>query len=156
MKNISTFMIILTIISSSVIHAQKENNSKIKIISTKDAPSAIGPYSQAVRYGDFLFLSGQISIDPVTSSVVGDNIESQTEQIFRNIRAVLAEENLSLRNVVKCTVFMKNLDDFARMNAIYAAEFGDHKPARSTVQAARIPKDVLIEIECIAADGEKE
>ncbi|PKL82964.1 MAG: deaminase [Ignavibacteriae bacterium HGW-Ignavibacteriae-3] len=149
-------MIILTIISSSVIHAQKENNSKIKIISTKDAPSAIGPYSQAVRYGDFLFLSGQISIDPVTSSVVGDNIESQTEQIFRNIRAVLAEENLSLRNVVKCTVFMKNLDDFARMNAIYAAEFGDHKPARSTVQAARIPKDVLIEIECIAADGEKE
>jgi 2-iminobutanoate/2-iminopropanoate deaminase len=125
-------------------------NAQIKIVSTKDAPSAIGPYSQAVVSGNLIFCSGQISLDPVTMQVVGENIETQTRQVFKNIKAVLKEENLTLSNVVKCTVFMKNLDDFGKMNTIYAEEFGSHKPARSTIQAARIPKDVLIEIECIA------
>ena len=125
-------------------------NAQIKIVSTSDAPAAIGPYSQAIVTGNFIFCSGQIPLDPVTMQIVGDEIEAQTRQVFKNIQAVLKAENLTLSNVVKCTVFMKNLDDFGKMNAIYAEEFGSNKPARSTVQAARIPRDVLIEIECIA------
>ncbi|MCX6167979.1 MAG: RidA family protein [Ignavibacteriales bacterium] len=125
-------------------------DAQIKIVSTSDAPAAIGPYSQAVVSGNLVFCSGQIALHPVTMQIVGDDIESQTRQVFSNIKAVLKAENLTLANVVKCTVFMKNLDDFAKMNSVYAEEFGTNKPARSTIQAARIPKDVLIEIECIA------
>ncbi|MEW5842424.1 MAG: RidA family protein [Bacteroidota bacterium] len=122
----------------------------MKIVSTPEAPAAIGPYSQAVVVGNLVFLSGQIPLDPVTMKIIGEDIETQTRQVFKNIRAVLKAENLTLNNVVKCTVFIKNLDDFARMNTVYAEEFGRHKPARSTVQVARLPKDVLIEIECVA------
>ena len=129
---------------TSILHAQ------IKIVSTSDAPAAIGPYSQAVVSGNLVFCSGQIALDPVTMQIVGEDIESQTRQVFKNIKAVLKAENLDLSNIVKCTVFMKNLDDFGKMNTVYAEEFGSNKPARSTVQAARIPRDVLIEIECIA------
>lgn len=129
---------------TSILHAQ------IKIISTSDAPAAIGPYSQAIVTGNFVFCSGQIPLDPVTMQIVGDEIEAQTRQVFKNIQAVLKAENLTLSNIVKCTVFMKNLDDFGKMNTVYAEEFGPNKPARSTVQAVRIPRDVLIEIECIA------
>jgi 2-iminobutanoate/2-iminopropanoate deaminase len=121
------------------------------MVSTPDAPAAIGPYSQAIKSGSYLFLSGQIPLDPLTMEISGNNIEEQTRQVFRNIKTILKSENLSLLNVVKCTVFMKDLDDFGKMNNVYAEEFGKHKPARSTVQAARIPKDVLIEIECIAS-----
>lgn len=125
-------------------------NAQIKIVSTSDAPAAIGPYSQAVVTDNLVFCSGQIALDPVTMQIVGEDIETQTRQVFKNIKAVLKAENLTLSNVVKCTVFMKNLDNFGKMNTVYADEFGSHKPARSTVQAARIPRDVLIEIECIA------
>ena len=125
-------------------------SAQIKIVSTPEAPAAIGPYSQAVVVGNLVFLSGQIPLDPVTMKIIGEDIETQTRQVFKNIRAVLKAENLKLNSVVKCTVFMKNLDDFAKMNTIYAEEFGDHKPTRSTVQVARLPKDALIEIECVA------
>ena len=125
-------------------------SAQIKNVSTPEAPAAIGPYSQAVVVGNLVFLSGQIPLDPVTMKIIGEDIETQTRQVFKNIRAVLKAENLKLNSVVKCTVFMKNLDDFAKMNTIYAEEFGEHKPARSTVQVARLPKDVLIEIECVA------
>ena len=122
----------------------------MKIISTPNAPQAIGPYSQALDLGQFIFLSGQIPLNPITMELTGGNIEAQTRQIFENIKAVLAAAELSLNNVVKTTVFLKEMDDFSGMNAVYADHFGDHKPARSTVEVARLPKDSLVEIECIA------
>jgi len=125
-------------------------SAQIKIVTTPDAPAAIGPYSQAISVGNLVFCSGQIALDPATMQIVGEDIETQTKQVFKNIRAVLKAENLTLSHVVKCTVFMKDLNDFAKMNTLYAEEFGTHKPARSTVQVARLPKDALIEIECIA------
>lgn len=132
------------------ITAQTKPDTEIKVITTSDAPAAIGPYSQAISVHNLVFCSGQIALDPATMQIVGEDIETQTKQVFKNLRAVLKAENLTLSNVVKCTVFMKDLNDFAKMNTLYAEEFGTHKPARSTVQAARLPKDVLIEIECIA------
>ncbi len=146
-KNI---IVTFSIIGAIFFFLQNPNYAQLKTVSTDKAPAAIGPYSQAVKTGNLLFLSGQISLDPVTMNIIGNDIESQTGQIFKNIRAVLLSENLTLENIVKCTVFMKNLDDFGKMNEIYAKEFGAHKPARSTVQVARLPKDVLIEIECVA------
>ena len=141
--------LLLTVFVISI-SAQTKSDSILKIISTPEAPSAIGPYSQAVVAGNLVFCAGQIALDPATGQFVGEDIETQTKQVFNNIRAVLRAENLTLNNVVKCTVFMKDLNDFAKMNTIYAEEFAGHKPARSTVQAARLPKDALIEIECIA------
>lgn len=135
----------------SLFLAQTKSELQIKIVSAPGAPAAIGPYSQAISVGNLVFCSGQIALDPATMQIVGEDIETQTRQVFTNIRAVLKAEKLSLYNVVKCTVFMKDLNDFAKMNTIYAEEFGEHKPARSTVQVARLPKDALIEIECIAA-----
>ncbi|MBM4172094.1 MAG: RidA family protein [Ignavibacteria bacterium] len=126
------------------------SQSKLKIIKTYEAPEAIGPYSQAIESNGFVFLSGQIAIDPNSNQLVKNNIETQTRQIFKNIKAVLLEARTSLQNVVKCTVFMKDLTDFNKMNYIYEDEFKGHKPARSTVEVSRLPKDVLIEIECIA------
>jgi len=122
----------------------------MKIISTKNAPQAIGPYSQALDLGNFIFLSGQVPLDPATMQITGDNISEQSEQVFKNIKAVLAAAGLSLNNIVKTTVFLKDMNDFVAMNAIYASNFGDHKPARSAVEVARLPKDSLVEIECIA------
>jgi len=122
----------------------------MKIISTDKAPKAIGPYSQAVDLGDFIFLSGQIPLDPQTMQMTGDNVTEQTIQVFKNIRAVLNAAGLELDNVVKTTVFLSDMNDFQAMNAVYEKSFGTHKPARSAVEAARLPKDALIEIECIA------
>jgi len=121
----------------------------MKIVSTENAPQAIGPYSQAVEVQSFLFTSGQI---PLTSSgeLVNGGIREQTEQVFKNIQGILAEKKLTLEDVVKVTVFMKDLREFADMNEVYARFFGEHKPARSTVEVAGLPKDVKIEIECIA------
>lgn len=124
--------------------------NKIRVVKTYDAPEAIGPYSQAIESNGFLFLSGQIAIDPSTNNIVGNNIESQTRQIFKNIKAVLKAAGTKMSNVVKCTVFMTDLNDFSKMNKLYEEEFEGHRPARSTVQVDRLPKDVLIEIECIA------
>ena len=125
-------------------------------ISTPDAPAAIGPYSQAVRVGDMLFASGQIPIDPKTGDLVSGGISEQTTQVMENIRAVLAAAGLELAHVVKTTVFLKSMNDFAAMNAIYAkylAPEGVVPPARSTIEVARLPKDALVEVEVIAHGG---
>jgi 2-iminobutanoate/2-iminopropanoate deaminase len=123
------------------------------VISTTGAPAAIGPYSQAVRVGEFVFTSGQVALDPATGAIVEGGIEPQTERVIENLRAVLAAAGLDFSHVIKTTVFLKDMGDFAAMNAIYARAFapeGVVPPARSTVEVARLPKDALVEIECIA------
>ncbi|MFC6646390.1 RidA family protein [Granulicella cerasi] len=127
-----------------------------QIISTPDAPAAIGPYSQAVRLGNMLFASGQIPIDPATGDLVAGGITEQTEQVLKNVQAVLAAAGLAVNNVVKSTVFLADMNDFAAMNAVYSTVFaaeGVQPPARSTVQVARLPKDSLVEIEIVAIEG---
>jgi 2-iminobutanoate/2-iminopropanoate deaminase len=120
----------------------------VDIVKTEQAPQAIGPYSQAIIVEKWLFSSGQIPLTPSGELVQGD-IEAQTEQVFRNLKAVLSAAGASLADVVKTTVFVQDLNDFARLNAVYERSFGEHKPARSTVQVARLPRDVLVEIEII-------
>jgi len=119
------------------------------VVRSDKAPKAIGPYSQAILAGQFIFISGQIPISASSEPVKGD-IKLQTRQVLENIRAILQAEGLSLENVVKTTVFLKSIEDFAAMNEVYAEYFKDKPPARSTVQAARLPRDVDIEIEAIA------
>jgi 2-iminobutanoate/2-iminopropanoate deaminase len=119
-------------------------------VSAPDAPQAIGPYSQAIRAGQFLFLSGQIPLDPVTSEVVAGDVRAQTRRVLENMGAVLAAAGLSFDAVVKTTVFLVDLGDFAAMNDIYATVFTDPAPARSTVQVSRLPRDVRVEIDAIA------
>jgi len=122
-------------------------------ISSSDAPAAIGPYSQAVRVGDTVYTSGQIAIDPATGSLVEAGVREQTQRVLDNLKAVLAAAQTNLAQVVKTTVFLKDMGDFAAMNEIYArylAEEGVVPPARSTVEVARLPKDALVEIEAIA------
>ena len=122
-------------------------------IATVDAPAAIGPYSQAIRMGEYLFTSGQIALDPKTNEVIAGGIAEQTVRVLENLKAVLVEAGLGLENVIKTTVFLQNMSDFAAMNAIYAtylAPEGVVAPARSTVQVAGLPRGVLVEIECIA------
>ncbi len=122
-------------------------------VSTKDAPAAIGPYSQAIRMGDMLYTSGQIPIDPTTGDMVSGGIAEQTTRVLENLKAVLEAAGISFTAVVKTTVFLKDMKDFAAMNELYAKYFapeGVVPPARSTVQVAALPKDALVEIECIA------
>lgn len=121
----------------------------ISFVSTDKAPAAIGPYSQAAKVGPFLFASGQIPLRPDGTLVEGDIVE-QGHQVFANIKAVLAEAGGDLSNVVKATVFIKDMNDFGKLNEVYGQYFGDHKPARSTVEVARLPRDVKVEIEIIA------
>lgn len=121
----------------------------IESIQTDGAPQAIGPYSQGVVSGRFLFTSGQIPLAPDGAMVQGD-IALQTEQVFRNLRAILEAAGARLEDVVKATVFLKDMNDFAAMNRVYESAFGAHKPARSTVEVARLPRDARIEIEVIA------
>lgn len=120
------------------------------IIHSDNAPEAKGPYSQAVRSGAFLFMAGQIALDPQSGKLVAGDIGVQVQQIFRNIEAVLNEAGLTLAHIVKTTIFLKNMDDFPEVNAVYEACLNGHKPARSTVEVARLPLDAQIEIECIA------
>ena len=122
-----------------------------KIVLTDQAPAPIGPYSQAVSVGDLVFLSGQIPLDPKTGELVDADIEEATSRVLENIRAVLDAEGLGFQHVVKTTVFMRDLSLFPRMNAVYARVFPDTPPARSTVQAAALPKGVSVEIEVIAS-----
>ena len=122
----------------------------MNIVTTNNAPAAIGPYSQAVKTSNLIFLSGQLGVDPATKILAGETIESQTNQVFKNISAVLAAAGTDLSSVVKTTVFLKNMEDFTKMNELYESNFGSHKPARSTVQVAKLPLDALIEIECVA------
>jgi 2-iminobutanoate/2-iminopropanoate deaminase len=123
---------------------------KIEAIETERAPQAIGPYSQAVRANGLLFVSGQIPLDPATMEVVDGGIEAQTRQVLTNLRAVLEAAGSSFDQVVRTTIFLADLGDFAAVNAIYAEAFGSTRPARSTIQAARLPRDVRIEIDAIA------
>ena len=127
--------------------------SEKKAVSTKSAPAAIGPYSQAVRIGDFLYTSGQVGLDPATGALVEGGIETQTTRVLENLKAVLEAAGTDFAHVVKTTVFLKNMGDFAAMNTIYGKYFapeGVVAPARSTVEVARLPKDALVEIEAIA------
>jgi 2-iminobutanoate/2-iminopropanoate deaminase len=125
-----------------------------KIVATENAPGAIGPYSQAVESGGMLFCSGQIPIDPATGEFVEGGVAEQTRQVLRNLDAVLKAGGSGLERVVKTTVFLADMNDFSAMNEVYAEFFSVNKPARATVQAARLPRDARVEIECIAAVGE--
>jgi 2-iminobutanoate/2-iminopropanoate deaminase len=124
----------------------------MNIVQTDNAPKAIGPYSQAMMADGWIYTSGQLPMTAAGDMVEGD-IEAQTEQVFRNLQAVLAAAGASLAQVVKATVFVKDLNDFARLNAVYDRAFGGHKPARSTVEVARLPRDALVEIEVVARRG---
>ena len=123
---------------------------KKEIIKTKKAPLTIGPYSQAIKVGNLLFISGQISINPETNKFIDSNIEKQTEQVLKNIKSILEAANSSLRNVVKVTIYLINMDDFLLVNNIYSKYFGESLPARSCVEVSKLPKDANIEIETIA------
>ncbi len=121
-----------------------------EFICTENAPKAIGPYSQAVRVNNLLFMSGQIPLDPATMQLVEGNVQLQTHRVLDNLKAVLAAAGLTLQDVVKTTVFMKNLSDFPRMNEVYAQYFPTNPPARSTVEVAKLPREVQVEIDAIA------
>lgn len=123
------------------------------IITTDQAPRAIGPYSQAIRAGELVFASGQIPIDPATGEFVPGGVAEQTEQVLRNLTAVFAAADVELHQVVKTTVFLADMDDFVAMNEVYGRYFAENPPARATVQAARLPRDAMVEIEAIAVVG---
>lgn len=129
------------------------NRAVKQVVQTEDAPGAIGPYSQAIVAGGMVFTSGQIPIDPRTGEFVSGGIAEQTEQVLRNLAAVLEAAGSDLGNVVKTTVFLADMSDFAEMNAVYARHFTNDPPARSTVQAARLPRDARVEIEAVASVG---
>ena len=121
-----------------------------EVIATNDGPKAIGPYSQAIKANGFVFVSGQIPLDPATQQLVEGDVAAQTERVLTNLSAILAAAGSSLQNVVKAGVFLKNMSDFAAMNEVYGRYFTQSTPARSTVEVARLPKDVLVEIDVIA------
>ncbi len=123
------------------------------IVQTEKAPAAIGPYSQAVKAGGLVFLSGQVALDPASGQVVAGDVRAQTERVLKNLQAVLAAAGSSLAAVVKATVFLADMNDFAAMNEVYGRFFSGDPPARATVQAARLPKDVQVEIDLIALAG---
>lgn len=121
-----------------------------KVISTEKAPKAIGPYSQAIRTDNLIFTAGQVGLDPATMELVDGGVEAQTRQVLTNLRHVLESADSSLKFVLKTTVFLQDMNDFAKMNAVYAEFFPENPPARSTVQVAGLPRGALVEIECVA------
>jgi 2-iminobutanoate/2-iminopropanoate deaminase len=121
-----------------------------EVISTPDAPKAIGPYSQAIRANGLVFISGQVAIDPTTQQVIEGDVTVQTERVMKNLAAILSAAGSSVEQVLHCTVFLKSMNDFAAMNAVYGKYFSSGPPARSTVEVSRLPKDVLVEIDVIA------
>ena len=121
-----------------------------KIITTPEAPAAIGPYSQAIRIGDFLYTSGQISLDPNSMELITGNIEVETERVLKNIEAILNADGLRLNNIIKITVYLTDLSEFGRMNQVYEKFFVENKPARACVQVAALPKGAKVEIDAIA------
>lgn len=121
-----------------------------EMVKTDSAPQAIGPYAQAIKANGFVFLSGQIALDPRTGQMVGQDIKTQTRRVMDNVKAVLEEAGSSLAKVVKCTVFLKDMNDFGPMNEEYGSYFKELPPARSTLQAAKLPRDALVEIDAIA------
>ena len=127
--------------------------AKLNRVETGNAPAAIGPYSQAIVFNGMVFTAGQIPLDPTSGQLVEGDVATQTRRVMQSLQAILEEAGASLSTVLKTTVFLSDMADFVAMNAVYAESFGDHKPARSTVQAARLPRDVKVEIEAIAAIG---
>src|ERR671917_298972 len=125
-----------------------------KVVSTTEAPAAVGPYSQAVRVGQFIFTAGQIPLDPKSGQIVSQDISEQTRRVLDNLKAVLAAENLTFSHIVKTTIFLTDLGDFQTVNEIYATYFADLPPARSTVQVSALPKGARVEIECIAVSDQ--
>src|SRR5690348_5152822 len=121
-----------------------------EVISTSDGPKAIGPYSQAIKANGFIFVSGQVAFDPATQQIIEGDVSAQTERVLQNLSAILKAAGSSLEQVVKAGVFLKNMSDFAAMNEVYGRHFKNAPPARSTVEVARLPKDVLVEIDVIA------
>ena len=120
-----------------------------KIISTPKAPQAIGPYSQAIQHGGFLFVSGQIAIDPQSGEIIEGDIEAQAEQVLKNVKTIIEAAGMSLQDAVKCTCFLKDMNDFVKFNAVYEKYFGESLPARETVEVTRLPKDVRVEVSAI-------
>jgi 2-iminobutanoate/2-iminopropanoate deaminase len=120
-----------------------------KIVSTDNAPAAIGPYSQAIQYGDLLFISGQIAMDPKTGNLIEGDIEVQTKQVLENVKAIIEETGMTLQNVLKCSCFLKNMEDFVKFNSVYNSYFAESLPARETVEVGRLPKDVIVEVSAI-------
>ena len=127
-----------------------------KSVFTAKAPPPVGPYSQALRVGPWLFCSGQIPLDSSGSQIIGQDIESQSKQVFENIKAVLSAENMTFKNVVKSTVFLTDMKEFSRFNRIYEQYFSDHKPARSCVEVSALPKSVKVEVEVIAFESDSD
>ena len=127
-------------------------NVFLKAVKPANAPKALGPYSPAVKLGDFVYLSGQIPLNPETGEVEGTTIEEQTHQVMKNIKAVLADMGLDYKHIVKTTIFVSDLNDFDKLNEVYGSYLEEPYPARSCVQVARLPKDVKVEIECIVID----
>ena len=125
-------------------------NSTKSVVATEQAPAAIGPYSQAIKAGEFVFTSGVIPLDPVSGDIVGTDITAQTERVMASLKAVLEAAGSSLENVVKTTCFLQDLADFAAFNAVYSQSFTSEPPARSTVQVAKLPREVLVEVEAVA------
>ena len=130
-----------------------QNRSALTIVATEEAPAAIGPYSQGLVVGSLLFTAGQIPLDPYSMDVDGEDIETQSERVMRNLDAVLKAAGSSLARVVKTTCYLVDLNDFQAFNSVYGRWFDDHKPARSTVQVSKLPRGVLVEVECIALVG---
>ena len=126
---------------------------QMRTIATDGAPKAIGPYSQAVAAGDLIFCAGQVALDPASGESVTGDVRAQTERVLENLTAVLAAAGSDLRHVVKTTVYLTDFNDFAAMNEVYAARFGDHRPARATVGVSALPKGLRVEIECVAIRG---
>lgn len=125
----------------------------MKRIQTPDAPEAIGPYSQAMTLGELVFTAGQIPLDPTTMKLVAGDVSAQTERVMKNLAAILEEAGASLGSILKTTVYLSDMNDFMAMNEVYGRHLGDHRPARSTVEVARLPKDVKVEIDAIAFSG---
>ena len=125
----------------------------MKRIDTPEAPAAIGPYSQAMALGDLVFTAGQIALDPQSMEIVDGDVSDQTERVMKNLAAILEQAGASLGTVLKTTVYLADMNDFAAMNEVYGRHLGDHRPARSTVEVSRLPKDVKVEIDAIAFRG---
>lgn len=143
----------LTSRSKKPVKKNKKSASHRQVVQSPHAPQAIGPYSQAIQAGDFLFCSGQIALDPTTGQIISEGVEGQTRRVMDNVRAVLEAAGLGLENVVKTTIFLKSMNDFPVVNAAYSSYFPAEPPARSTIEVARLPRDVLVEIEVVAFRG---
>ena len=120
-----------------------------KIIATEKAPAAIGPYSQATRHGDLLFVSGQIAINPATGEIVDGDIQAQTKQVLENVKAIIEAAGMTMQNVLKCSCFLQDMEDFVKFNSVYGEYFAENPPARETVEVGRLPKNVLVEVSAI-------